>query len=146
LVRLLSFVTHPPSRTVRPPHAPPHQGPTGRLKCKRRGQTREEDAASVYGYTGKLLRKRGQTPAVSGTSGQAREEDAASVYGYTGTLRAIEQTELMGDTWPCQGTRMRRVCVAGTTVHGELIVRGRGVGPRAVARGTCTGIPYTCTP
>jgi len=44
------------------------------------GQTaREEDAASVYGYTGTLGANS------QGTSGQtAMEEDAASVYGYTG--------------------------------------------------------------
>jgi hypothetical protein len=43
------------------------------------GQAWEEDAASVYWYTG-TFRAHSQ-----GTSGQAREANAARVYGYTGT-------------------------------------------------------------
>jgi TPP-dependent indolepyruvate ferredoxin oxidoreductase alpha subunit len=61
-----------------------------------RGQAREDDAASVYGYTGTpvhrytetLLRACSQVQLENKASGQAREETAASVYGYTGTLRA----------------------------------------------------------
>jgi hypothetical protein len=40
-------------------------------------RAREEDVASVYGYTGTLRANS------EGTREQAMEEDAASVYGYT---------------------------------------------------------------
>jgi hypothetical protein len=52
----------------------------GRAILSYRAKAREEDAASVYGYT-RTLRANSQ-----GTSGQAREEGAASVDGYTGVL------------------------------------------------------------
>jgi hypothetical protein len=54
-------------------------------ECPGQG-VKEEDAAGVYGCTGKL-RANSQ-----GRSGQDREEDAASAYGYTGTPVHYEQT------------------------------------------------------
>jgi hypothetical protein len=52
------------------------------------GRAREQDAASVYGYTDA---PRGISQE---TSGQAREEDAASVHGYIASLWANCQVDL----------------------------------------------------
>ena len=62
------------------------------------GRAREEDAASVHGYTGTLVH--------GVTSGRARKVPTASVHGYTGTLEQTvsnSQVELKSERVQDQG-------------------------------------------